>query len=177
MQRKTAQEHLQKMLAEIGSEVSFYGETYLLPFQIEKLKLTKVGPFENFKATFKANSINVIHGLCGSGKSTIIRSILYAFGIKHKYFTNRVLGEGTIEVKLFPGQDIINIKGISSERDPLRGYQCLLADDSFDRIPKNMIPLLFAELKRLGIQIIITTLLIDPSKIPDAHIITVNNQR
>ncbi|MEM3697472.1 MAG: AAA family ATPase [Candidatus Bathyarchaeia archaeon] len=176
MQPKTAQ-HLQKMLAEMGRECSFYEETYLLPFQIEKLKLTKVGPFENFEATFNANSINVIHGLCGSGKSTIIRSILYAFGIKHKYFTKRVLGEGTIEVKLFPGQDSIKIRGFSSEQDPLRGYQCLLADDSFDRIPKDMITSLFEELKRLGIQIIITTLLIDPSKIPDAHIITINNQR
>lgn len=177
MQPKTVQEHLQKMLGEIGSEVSFYGETYLLPFQIEKLKLTKVGPFESFEATFKANSINVIHGLCGSGKSTIIRSILYAFGIKHKYFTERVFGEGTIEVKLFPAQDSIKIRGVSSEQDPLKGYQCLLADESFERIRKDMIPLLFAELKRLGIQVILTTLLIDPSKIPDAHIITVNNQR
>ncbi|MEM2112288.1 MAG: hypothetical protein QXX08_10515, partial [Candidatus Bathyarchaeia archaeon] len=63
MPPKTAQEHLQRMLAEMGCEDSFYGETYLLPFQIEKLKLIKVGPFENFEATFKANSINMIHGL------------------------------------------------------------------------------------------------------------------
>ncbi|MEM2969339.1 MAG: hypothetical protein QXR63_00205 [Candidatus Bathyarchaeia archaeon] len=70
MQPKTAQEHLQKMLVEMGSEGSYYEETYLLPFQIEKLKLTKVGPFENFEASFRANSINVIHGVCGSGKST-----------------------------------------------------------------------------------------------------------
>ncbi|MGB9756176.1 MAG: AAA family ATPase [Candidatus Bathyarchaeales archaeon] len=175
---RTAQEHLQKMLAEIGREDSSYGETYFLPFQIERLKLTNVGPFENFEATFKANSINVIHGLCGSGKSTIIRSILYAFGIKHKYFTKRVLGEGTIEVKLFPRQDSIKIRGVSSEHDPLRGYQCLLADDSFERIPKYMIPSLFAELKRLGIQVILTTLLIDVSKMPDdICIITIHNQR
>ena len=176
MQPKTAQEHLQKMLAEIGSESSYYGETYLLPFQIETIKLTKVGPFENFEADFKANSINVIHGLCGSGKSTLIRSILYAFGIKHKHFTERVLGEGTIEVKLFPGQNFINIKGISSEKHPLKGYQCLLADDSFERIPKYMIPSLFAELKLLGIQTILTTMLIDTSKIPDdIHVITIYN--
>jgi len=28
---RTAQEHLRKMLAEVGSESSFYGETYFLP--------------------------------------------------------------------------------------------------------------------------------------------------
>lgn len=176
MQPKTAQEHLQKMLADIGSKPSYCGETYLLPFQIETIKLTKVGPFESFEAAFKANALNIIHGPCGSGKSTIIRSILYAFGIKHKHFTERVLGEGTIEVKLFPGQNFINIKGISSEKHPLKGYECLLADGSFDMIPKEMIPLLFAELKRLGIQTILTTMLIDTSKIPDdIHIITIYN--
>jgi len=171
---RTAHEHLQRMLAEIGREDSFYGETYLLPFQIEKLKLTKIGPFENFEVSFKANSINVIQGLCGSGKSTIIRSILCAFGIRHKYFTERVLGRGTIEVKLFPKQDFINIRGTSSEKDPLRGYQCLLADDSLERIRKDMIAPLFAELKHLKIQIILTTLLINASKIPNGtHIITI----
>jgi len=175
---RTAHEHLQKMLAEIGREGSYYGETYLLPFQIETIKLTKVGPFESFEASFKANALNMIHGLCGSGKSTIIRSILYAFGIKHKHFTERALDGGAIEVKLFPGQNFINIKGISSEQDPLRGYQCLLADDSFDRIPKEMIAPLFTELKHLEIQVILTTLLIDTSKIPDdIHVITIYNQR
>jgi len=175
---RTAHEHLQKMLAEIGREGSYYGETYLLPFQIEKLKLTNVGPFENFEASFKANALNIIHGSCGSGKSTIIRSILYAFGVKHKHFTERVLDGGAIEVKLFPGQNFINIKGISSEQNPLRGYQCLLADDSFDRIPKEMIAPLFTELKCIRTQIILTTLLIDSSQIPDdIHTITVHNQR
>lgn len=80
---RTAKEHLQKLLAEVGSEDSFYGETCFLPFQIESVKLTKVGPFSDFEAHFSRNSINLIHGTCGSGKSTIIRSILFAFGIKH----------------------------------------------------------------------------------------------
>ena len=49
---RTAQEHLRKLLVEIGSETSFYGETYFLPFQIESLRLTKVGLFDNFEAHF-----------------------------------------------------------------------------------------------------------------------------
>jgi post-segregation antitoxin (ccd killing protein) len=69
---RTAQEHLRKLLAEVGSESSFYGETYFLPFQIESLKLTNVGPFDNFEAKFHKNSTNIIHGSCGNGKSTII---------------------------------------------------------------------------------------------------------
>jgi post-segregation antitoxin (ccd killing protein) len=174
---RTAKEHLRKLLAEVGNESSFYGETYLLPFQIQSLKLTRVGPFDNFEVHFSRNSVNLIYGPCGSGKSTIIRSILYAFGIRHKRFTERVLSEGTITVKLFPGQDSINVMGMESGQNALRGYQCLVADDSLERILKDMIAPLFAELKRLGIQIILTASpLIDVSKLPnDIRIITTYN--
>lgn len=81
---RTAQEHLQKMLAEIGREDSYYRETYLLPFQIETLKLTKVGPFESFEVAFKANALNIIHGPCGSGKSTINNNKVNPVRLWHK---------------------------------------------------------------------------------------------
>lgn len=152
---RTAKEHLQKLLAEVGSEVSFYGQTYFLPLQVESLKLTKVGPFDNFEAHFRRNSINLIYGLCGSGKSIIMRSILFAFGIRHRYFTEKVFGEGEITLRLFPEQDSINIAGIDS-RNATRGYQCLIADDPLDRLSRNMIVSFLAELKNLGIQIIMT---------------------
>ena len=171
---RTAQEHLRKLLADVGNESSFYGETYLLPFQIQSLKLTRVGPFDNFEAHFSRNSINLIHGLCGSGKSTIIRSILYAFGIRHKYFTEKVIGEGKITVQLFPRQHFIHVTGMKSSQNALRGYQCLVADNSLERIRKGMIAPLFIELKRFEIQIILTASpLIEVAKLPnDIHIIT-----
>jgi len=163
---RTAQEHLRKLLAEVGNESSYYGETYLLPFQIQSLKLTMVGPFDNFEAHFSRNSINLVHGLCGSGKSTIIRSILYAFGIKHRYFTERVFGEGEIMLSLFPNQNSIGITGMGSLQSSTRDYQCLVADDPFERIPKNILTPLLAELKHLKIQIIATaSLLIDPAEL------------
>lgn len=171
---KTSKEHLRRLLAEVGNESSLYGETYLLPFQIQSLRLIKVGLFDNFETSFSRNSINLIHGLCGSGKSTIVRSILYTFGIKHKYFTERVIGEGIITVKLFPRQDFINVTGMRSGQNALRGYQCLVADDSLERIRKDIIAPLFAELRHLGIQIILTASpLINAAKLPnDVHIIT-----
>jgi len=96
-----------------------------------------------------------------------------AFGIKHKYFTERVIGEGTIALKLFPRQNFINVTGMKSGQNALRDYQCLVADDSLERIGKDMIAPLFTELKHLGIQIILTTsLLIDMFKLPNGtHII------
>jgi hypothetical protein len=56
-----------------------------------------------------------------------------------------------------------------------KGYQCLIADDSLERLPKNMIALFFAELNDLGIQVIITaSLLIDTAGLQrDIHIISV----
>jgi post-segregation antitoxin (ccd killing protein) len=171
---RTAQDHLRKLLAEVGNENSFYGETYLLPFQIESLKLTKVGPFGNFETSFQENSLNVIYGLCGSGKSTIIRSILLAFGIKHRYFTNKVFANGRIQLKLFPHQESINITSIESRENATRGYQCLIADDTLERLSKNIASPFFAELKRLKVQIIMTaSLLTDKSTIPKStHIIS-----
>jgi len=170
---KTAKEHLRRLLAEVGSENSFYGETYFLPFQIESLRLTKVGLFDNFEAKFHKNSTNIIHGSCGSGKSTIIRSIMFAFGIKHRYFTNRVFNDGAITLRLFPNRDSISITGMYSAQNYTRGYQCLIADDSLERLTKNMVVPFFAELKDLGIQVIITaSLVIDVSQLSnDAHII------
>jgi hypothetical protein len=115
----------------------------------------------------------VIHGSCGSGKSTIIRSILFAFGIKHRYFTNKVFSGGAITLRLFPNQDSISITGMSSVQNSTRGYQCLIADDSLERLPKNMMAPFFAELNGLGIQVVTTaSLLIDISELSnDAHII------
>ena len=169
---RTAKDHLQKLLAEVGNENSIYGETCFLPFQIKSLKLVKVGPFTNFEAHFERNTVHLIHGFCGSGKSTIIRSILYAFGIRHKYFTERVFGEGEITVKLYPRQDSINITSTKRQKS-LKGYQCLLADDPLERIPKDLVPSLFTELKHIRTQIILTASpLIDTLRLPnDIHVI------
>jgi hypothetical protein len=159
---RTAQEHLGKLLSEVGSESSFYGETHFLPFQIESLKLTKVGLFGDFEAHFSRNSINLIYGPCGSGKSTIVRSILLAFGFKHRYFTEEAFRDGPITLRLFPKQYSKNITGVDNSRNATRDYQCLIADAPLNRLPKNTIDPLFMELDRLKIQIIMTaSLLID----------------
>lgn len=171
---RTALEHLRELLADVGNETSMYGDVYFTPFQIQSLTLTKVGPFDNFQADFCRNSINLIYGPCGSGKSTMIRSILLVFGIRHRYFTNRVFADGKIKLRLFPNQDSININSIETHANATRGYQCLIADDALERLPKNVIAPLFTEVKRLRVQIIMTASpLIDKSAIPKGvHIIS-----
>jgi RecA-family ATPase len=89
----TAREYLPKVLADAGRAQAFYGEAYLLPFQIESLKLENVRPFQDFEAKFRKDALNVIYGPCGSGKSTIIRSILFAFGKWPHIFPSQKTGK------------------------------------------------------------------------------------
>jgi post-segregation antitoxin (ccd killing protein) len=175
---RTAREYLLRALADAGREQAFYGEAYLLPFQIESLKLENVGPFQDFEAKFRKGALNVIYGPCGSGKSTIIRSILLVFGKRHTYFSKSK--NGKITLKLFPHQDSVNVT--TNQENPLdavRGYRCLIADDIFQRVPKSMISGLCEEMKKLEIQIIITTSMIfDLSKFPkDTNVISLKSPK
>jgi hypothetical protein len=172
----TAREYLLKVLGDAGRELAFYGEVYLLPFQIESLKLENVGPFQDFEAKFRKDALNVIYGPCGSGKSTIIRSILLVFGKRHTYFSRSK--NGKITLKLFPDQDSVNVT--TNQENPLdavKSYRCLIADDIFQRVPKSMISGLCEEMKKLGIQIIITmSIASDVSKFPeDTNVISLKS--
>jgi hypothetical protein len=117
-------------------------------------------------------------GHCGSGKSTIIRSILFAFGKRHTYFSKSK--NGKITLQLFPDQDSVSV--ITNEENPLdavKGYRCLIADDIFQRVPKSRISGLCEEMKKLEIQIIITTSMIfDLSKFPkDTNVISLKSPK
>jgi len=152
---RTAREYLQRVLADAGRELAFYGEAYLIPFQIESLRLENVGPFEEFEVKFSRDAINVIYGSSGSGKSIIVRSILLAFGKRHTYFTRSENGKVTL--RLFQDQATVSIRTNEEDRsDVTRGYRCLIADNISQRAPRSMIPALYEELKKLGIQIIAT---------------------
>lgn len=119
---RTAHEYIRRVLADAGRENAFHGEAYLLPFQIESLKLENVGPFKEFETEFCRDAINVIFGLDGSGKSFIIRSILLAFGKQHKYF--QTSHSGKVTLKLFPDQAPVSITTSVGNESDMRGYKC-----------------------------------------------------
>ena len=165
---KTARDYLQMIIVEAGREEARYCEVHLLPFQIESLKLENIGPFKEFEAKFKKEGINVIYGPCGSGKSTILRAILLAFGIRHKYYFSKTIN-GKITLKLFPDQHSIHI--MVNKENPFEAakcYRCLIGDNFFDRIPKRMVPEICKEMENLKMQIIITaSMMLDPSIFPE----------
>jgi hypothetical protein len=175
---RTARDYLQRVLEDAGRESTLYGEAYLLPFQIESLRLENVGPFQRFEAEFSRDLVNVIFGLGESGKSIIIRSILLAFGRRHKYF--QTSDGGKVTLKLFPDQGLVSVTtSVENQSDIARGYRCLLADDVFQRAPRNMTQALCDEMKNLKIQIIVTASLpIDSSKLPkDTRVISLKSLR
>jgi hypothetical protein len=152
----TAQEHLRQFLSTVGRENSFEREASFLPFQVESLTLNNIGPFEKFEAHFQRNTVNVIYGPGGSGKSWIVRSILLAFGRRHRYFDDRTSGHGTVTLKIFSDQNSMSLTELESPGNLTKGYQCLIADDPFPRVNTHMLGPLLAELNHLGIQLILT---------------------
>jgi hypothetical protein len=161
---RTAHEYLQRVLADSGRDLTPYGEAYLLPFQIESIKLENVGLFTDFEISFRKNEMNVIYGSNASGKTTIIRSILSAFSARRNYFAESE--NGKVSVTLFPDQHSVTIN--TSEQNPpslARGYKCLVMDDFFPRVSRSIMPGLLEEMQNLKIQIIVTA--IDLSTLPE----------
>jgi len=175
---RTAHDYLQRVLEDAGGGSALYGEAYLMPFQVESLRLENVGPFKEFEVEFGRDVLNVIFGLGGSGKSFIVRSILLAFGRRHKYF--QTSDSGKVTLKLFPDQGSVSVtRSVENQSDITRGYKCLIADGVLQRAPRNMIPALYEEMKNLKIQIIVTTSLpIDSSKLSkDTRVISLKSPR
>jgi post-segregation antitoxin (ccd killing protein) len=154
---KTAREYLQRVIADTAERgASFFGEAYMLPFQIESLKLENIGLFKSFEVEFKKDAVNVISGSNGSGKSTIIRSILLALGKRHKQFPKS--DNGKITLKLFQSESAVTITTNEELEDRVtNGYRCLIADDFLQATTIDMAKAVMQELSRLKAQAIIAT--------------------
>jgi ATPase subunit of ABC transporter with duplicated ATPase domains len=163
---QTAREYLQRVLEETSQEGSWiYGEAYCLPFQIKSIRLENVGPFKHFEIEFRKDAVNIIHGANGSGKSTIVRAILLAFGRQHKHFSN--VERAKISLELFPNQSTISIMPeLKRHNSFTNGYKCLVADDMLQATSAEMTPAIFHELSTLKIQSIVTLRSVDPSFLP-----------
>lgn len=173
----TPREHLQKIFETADERDEGIRETYFLPFQIESITLSNIGPFREFEGHFSPNGVNIIYGPNGSGKSIILRAILFAFGRRHKYFGKRQSGGGTVKLTLFPNQTTVKVTDVESQDCFTKRGGCLIVDDLLARIPRKMIVPLFDEMNRLDNQVIITaSLLIDPKTLPNyLHIISLEN--
>lgn len=131
-----------------------YGERQFLPFQIESLKLNNIGPFEKFEASFSPNSLNIIYGQGGSGKSYILRSIMFAFGRKPKFYN--LSSDGKITLKIFSNQESIELSDFKNLNNLTKGFRCWIADAPMNTLNAERISEILPELNKLGIQMILT---------------------
>jgi ABC-type glutathione transport system ATPase component len=91
----------------IKMEVASKSIKNLIP-SVKSLKLHNVGPFKDVSLSF-TDGLNIICGTNGSGKSTILRSLIYAFDRESGPRVRDERQRGSVEVELFSKKVIKNI--------------------------------------------------------------------
>lgn len=85
-------------------DLKVQGDCYVLPTMIRTVRINNVGPIEHLKMVFSPRGPNVILGPNGSGKTALIKSIAYAFGLSksdNPYYTVRK-GKSDAEIEVEP---------------------------------------------------------------------------
>lgn len=146
-----------------------------LPLKIESLTLNNIGPFKTFEEHF-GKGVNLIYGPIGSGKTTILQSLLLAFGVEHQLNNQARIG-GVITLNLFPAQTSIIISDNESTEDITKRYRCVLADDVFEHLTMEQKTQVLDEFNRLNLQTIATASpVLRRNDIPlDAYFFTLEN--
>ncbi len=161
---KTAAEYLRRAIVNTSKNLSPYGEAHLLPLQIQSVTLKNIGKFQNHTVNFKKDTINLVCGSGGSGKSTIIRAIHQVFCSTKNYYSSCENAE--IQVQLFPDQQTATVNPNEYDlQDLTRGYKCLLLDNFVPGASPIMLMDLLKLLADLQIQVITTAY--DPSRFPE----------
>jgi len=136
-------------------------EMFFLPFQVNHLKLENIGVFDSFEAGFNRDEVNLICGRNATGKSTILRSIAYWFGIESWYFRKpSILGKNwRITIEIYPHS---NLTTAELKEDTIKtrfnNAGCILLDDPFQMLNSKKVKTFLRQLAKLRKQIIITTI-------------------
>lgn len=135
-------------------------EMYFLPFQVKRLRLENIGVFDRFEADFKKDDVNLIYGGGGAGKSTILRSIAYCFGIENKYFKEpgRLGKTGQIEVEVYPNSNLVTAEvKEGSIKTHFHNAGCILLDEPFARLNSRRAEAFLKQLTKLQKQVIVAS--------------------
>ena len=128
----------------IKMEVASKSIKNLIP-AVKSLKLHNVGPFKDVSLSF-TDGLNIICGTNGSGKSTILRSLIYAFDRESGPRVRDERQRGSVEVELFSKKLIKNI-GKSDGGVKMEGV-LLLSPDVKRRALEREKKLLLERIKR-----------------------------
>jgi len=136
---------------------------FFLPSEIEQITLKNIGRFDEFNVEPKR--FNLVSGIAGTGKTTLIRSIAYTFGIDE--FNGDILikekkKEGEINLILKDQKTMsVKIPGSSKgHRNQSGNTCCILLDDCTD-LNNNILQDFLQYLQGLNVQIILSKPIID----------------
>jgi predicted ATP-dependent endonuclease of OLD family len=131
-------------------------KAFFLPFEIKRAKLSNIGPHKELDV--KLGKLNIILGKNGSGKTILLRAIASSLGFDDIYKDNMIKEESK------KGEISVELKGnyasvvLESAKEPQRSFKCLLVDDPFNRLDRQVRKKLLEYLKRLDVQVIATSL-------------------
>jgi len=137
---------------------------FFLPSEIEKITLKNIGRFDELNVETK--KFNLISGIAGTGKTTLIRSIAYTFGLDE--FNGDILikekkKNGEINL-ILKDQKTLSIKipgSIKGRRGRRGNARCILLDDCTDYLNDKILQDLLQYIQGLNIQIILSKPVID----------------
>lgn len=139
--------------------LSKQGQCFFLPFEVKRLRLHNIGKFTDFETRF--NKYNVVLGRCGTGKTTLVRSIgdvIDRDSYSHGGIFHQKGVEGDIEIDT-ADNNAFHLEIPGGKGEPLMKFasmQCLLIDDPGRELTIDGYQKLLSYLRGLEGQIIMT---------------------
>jgi hypothetical protein len=116
------------------------GLCYLITQTIESVTIENVGPIEKLVLSFD-KGLNVVVGPNGSGKTALVETLAYAFGVTNSrephYSLTREKDIGTVRVKPYLGEIRISFKRSNIGTTISRENTCILLDEPVTVLAKE----------------------------------------
>lgn len=116
------------------------GYCYILPQMTKTVKIENIGPIEKLELEF-AKGLNVVIGPNASGKTALIKTLAYAFGVLRPlkpYYTLRHEGNiGKLSIEPYAGEIRMIYTRDKREIKILRENACILLDEPVPFVRKE----------------------------------------
>ncbi|MFC1454758.1 AAA family ATPase [Candidatus Undinarchaeota archaeon] len=153
----------EKFLMNPFEELRKTDDFFALPAMVKSVRIRNIGTIKDLKLDFK-KGVNVIDGRNGTGKTTVLNAIAYAFDqplgkyspIKRSYEVDST-ADSTVYVELYPNKTELDSKKIERNLKHEVCYNSVLVDEALGFLPMKDISKMMKYIKRRSSQSIITS--------------------